>query len=68
MLPSGHELLGKRVARYFDSPTPTLGSLTKWLCAAPGVRAVRWAGVLGLWAGCLGLCAGCLGLYSARGG
>ena len=44
MLPSGHELLGKRVARYFDSPTPTLGSLTKWLCAAPGARAVRGAG------------------------
>lgn len=34
MLPSGHELLGKRVARYFDGPTPTLGTLTKWMCAA----------------------------------
>lgn len=45
MLPSGHELLGKRVARYFDSPTPTLGSLTKWLCAAPGARAARTGAV-----------------------
>ena len=35
MLPTGHELLGKRVARYFDGPTPTLGTLTKWMCAAP---------------------------------
>ena len=35
MLPAGHELLGKRVARYFDGPTPTLGTLTKWMCAAP---------------------------------
>ena len=34
MLPSGHELLGKRIARYFDGPTPTLGTLTKWMCAA----------------------------------
>ena len=41
MLPTGHELLGKRVARYFDGPTPTLGTLTKWMCAAPAHRTHR---------------------------
>ena len=48
MLPAGHELLGKRVARYFDGPTPTLGTLTKWMCAAPRTaRTARARGTRG---------------------
>ena len=26
------------MARYFDRPTPTLGSITKWMPAAPRAR------------------------------